>query len=472
MRGIREFIKTKGYDVSYYSEMIPYIEEWRLWEKGDTPFHRYKIYNGSKTINCSRRSLQMFKRVCEELAGFSINEETIITVGEEKDNLTERVNSVLEENDFKTLAIEWLEKSNSLGTSALVLSMGNLVYDTNTKLIDFEQADIKIDLATADMIIPLSFRGRRVTECAFVVHKTVSGKNVAIVSMHTLNDKNEYVIDNYMLEKIRVNYRDITDQLVESAKRFETNSDKPLFSLLRPAISNTICDNSPYGVSVLSDAISILEGLDITYDSFVNEFMLGKKRIFVDDKLLKVDTISGELKAVYDPNDTIYNSFPGMNEKEPIKESNMILRIDEHEKGIQINLNLLSYKAGLGKGYFQFDSGVVSTATEVISNNSDLFRNVNKQSNTVVESLTQLIQGILVLMKKQDASVNENAEVKITIDDSIFIDTDKKKEMMQKEIAAGISQPWEYREEFYGEDENEAKSNTEKPTFNFDSLQE
>lgn len=471
MRGIKEFIKSKGYDIGYRDEMMPYIESWKAWERGDTPFHRYVIYNGDRSINCRRKSLQMFKRVCEELAGFSINEDMIITVGDEAKETSTKVNNVLKDNDFKTLANEWLEKSNSLGTSALVLSMGNLIYDTNTKLVDFEQADIKIDLATAEMIIPLSFRGRSVTECAFVVHKAVNGKMVAIVSMHIL-ENGKYVINNYMLERMKVNYKDITDQLEESAKRFETNSDKPLFCLLRPAIANVICDNSPYGVSVLSDAISVLEGLDITYDSFVNEFILGKKRIFVDDELLKVDTKSGDIKAVYDVNDIIYNSFPGMKDKEPIKESNMELRIDEHEKGIQLNLNLLSYKAGLGKGYFKFDNGVVSTATEVISNNSDLFRNVNKQSNAVVESLTQLIQGILVLLKKQDPKVNENEEITITIDDSVFIDTDKKKDMMQKEIAAGIAQPWEYRKEFYGESDEDAKKNVSKPEFNFDSLKE
>lgn len=60
-----------------------------------------------------------------------------------------------------------------------------------------------------------------------------------------------------------------------------TGSDKRQFVIDRLNIVNNVDPDSPMGVAVFANAIDQLKGVDIAYDSYVNEFILGKKRIFV-----------------------------------------------------------------------------------------------------------------------------------------------------------------------------------------------
>ena len=60
-----------------------------------------------------------------------------------------------------------------------------------------------------------------------------------------------------------------------------------LFAYYRPAIANNLDDDSPLGVSIYANALSTLQALDICYDSFVQEFRLGRKRIIVPAQCLR-----------------------------------------------------------------------------------------------------------------------------------------------------------------------------------------
>ena len=48
-----------------------------------------------------------------------------------------------------------------------------------------------------------------------------------------------------------------------------------------PAIANNDDLPNPMGIPAFANAIDQLKGVDIAYDSYVNEFVLGKKRIMV-----------------------------------------------------------------------------------------------------------------------------------------------------------------------------------------------
>ena len=92
----------------------------------------------------------------------------------------------------------------------------------------------------------------------------------------------------------------------------------------------------------------------------------------------------GDIQPIFDPNDTVYYAMPtDRNDDNKITENNMQIRAQEHELGIQRALDLLSLKVGMGTGRYQFDaSGGVKTATEVISDKSDLYQNLRKKRDS------------------------------------------------------------------------------------------
>ncbi len=65
----------------------------------------------------------------------------------------------------------------------------------------------------------------------------------------------------------------------------------------------------------------------------------------------------------------------------------MALRTQEHNTGIQDQLNLLSSKCGFGENHYRFDNGSLASATQVISENSTMFRTIKKHE--IINAKTQ-----------------------------------------------------------------------------------
>ena len=136
----------------------------------------------------------------------------------------------------------------------------------------------------------------------------------------------------------------------------------------------------------------------------------------------------------------------------------MTLRTQEHNTGIQDQLNLLSSKCGFGESHYRFDQGNISTATQVISENSTLFRNIKKHEIILEQVLVELCRIILRLGNvAMGAGVNEDVEISIDFDDSIIEDeqTDFSRDMQL--LNAGILNDWEFRAKWLNEDDETAK---------------
>ena len=101
----------------------------------------------------------------------------------------------------------------------------------------------------------------------------------------------------------------------------------------------------------------------------------------------------------------------------------MTLRTQEHNTGIQDQLNLLSSKCGFGENHYRFDQGSVATATQVISENSTMFRTIKKHEIILSQVLIELCRIILRLGNTaMNAGLNEDVEISIDFDDSIIED--------------------------------------------------
>ena len=138
------------------------------------------------------------------------------------------------------------------------------------------------------------------------------------------------------------------------------------------------------------------KAVDLIFDSYVNEFVLGKKRILVPMSAAKIQMQNdGVIAPVFDSSDTVYYQMPG-DETSDLKltEVDMSIRSQEHEQGIQRSLDILSLKTGLGTGRYQFDSSGVKTATEVISDKSDLYQNRQKNAIVINTALVDMVSAI------------------------------------------------------------------------------
>jgi A118 family predicted phage portal protein len=195
------------------------------------------------------------------------------------------------------------------------------------------------------------------------------------------------------------------------------------------------------GVSVYGNALDALESADLVYDSYYNEFKLGKKRIFVDGTVLKIDNTTGKPHLFFDANDTVFYNLPAENQegKQAITESNMELRVEEHRRGLQDQLDIISEKCGFGRGYYKFDGDQVKTATEVISQNSKLYRKIRKDEILLNDALIGLVRAVLWL-----SSVRSEFEVSVNFDDSIIEDTKAKRDGALLEYNSGLIDDVEY----------------------------
>jgi A118 family predicted phage portal protein len=220
--------------------------------------------------------------------------------------------------------------------------------------------------------------------------------------------------------------------------RWSMQSNIPTFQLYKPNVNNSLEDDSPLGMSFYANAIDTLKVIDTIYDSYFNEFLLGRKRIFVDATLLNMDFTpgsDGQPKPVFDPNDAVFYNLPGMeNDKsKPLVESNMSLRTEQHKQGLQDSLDILSEQCGFGKGYYRFESDSVQTATGVINQNSKLYRKIRKDEILLRRVLVDVAKGLLLLLGQDPLQ-----DLSVIFDDSILEDRSAKIKRSLLEFGQGV----------------------------------
>lgn len=454
---IADKLKELGFTTineSFYSK----VQEWKSWHEGNVKgFHRYKIRNGSGIVRCKRYSLNMGKKIPEDWANLLMNERVEITLEGSKEQAF--IDRVFEENNFRVKSNEMQEIAFALGTVAFIPRVVGMEV-TEEGPVPGSAAGIIIDYVTVEHIWPLSWQNGVIIECAFDSIITVDGQDYCYLQIHHKVNA-LYDIENriYLYRNGNVD----KEVSLSSVSGFEkvppvvhTGSGKRRFVIDRPNIANNLDYSIPLGIPVYANAIDNLKGVDVAFDSYVNEFILGKKRIMVKPAATKY--IDGE--PVFDPDDLSFYVLPEdiSDDGAVITQIDMTLRTNEHTTGIQTQLNLLSSKCGFGETYYRFDGGNLTTATQVISENSTMFRTIKKHEIILEQAIRELCQIILQLGNTaMKAGLNEDAKVTIDFDDSIIEDKTTERNNDRQDLAAGIMNDWEYRMKWYNEDEKTAK---------------
>ena len=464
------YFKEKGIDTinsTFYSR----IKEWESWYNGYvSKFHRYFVYNGTDKVWCRRYSLGMAKKVCEDIADLLLNERVKITISgvdseaAGADTTAAFVEDVLSKNHFFERGNEYQERKAYCGTVAYVPQLKDAIVSEDGTII--KAGSVKINYVQAKNIFPISWENGKIKEAAFVFPKIVNRKKYALIQLHRLQGS-EYVIENDVVECTNGSGTKIDPACWPELKPFKglakeihTGSIEPQFVIDKLNIVNNADedDTNPMGMAIFANELDILSSLDLKYDSYANEFDLGRKRIFVAPELLENE--NGD--PVFDSNDTVFYQLPegALSGSEAIKEVNMELRTEAHSTAINDDLNMLSFRVGFGTQRYKFERGSVQTATQIISENSDMYRTIKKHEIVLERAIKELIHVIvrLGIIAKQPG-LTEDISITIDFDDSIIEDKQTERQQDMQDVSMGVMSNAEYRAKWYGETLEEAKKN-------------
>lgn len=459
---IFNYFKKKGIDTvdpSFYRK----IDEWISWYNSNVRnFTFYKVHTGRGGYRrCRRKSMGMAKKLSEDIADLLLNERVVITLSD--DDTDEFVQRILEENRFLVMGNDFQERKAYTGTVAYIPYLKDVDVDENGEVLS---GNIGINYVDAKNIYPVSWNNGHVTECIFTFPHTISGKKYVQVQSHFLKN-GEYVIENAVLrcEQGSHSGTELSEKEWKKLKPFttlaretKTGSAEPQFVIDRLNISNNADNSNPMGIAIFANSIDVLQKLDIEFDSYCNEFDLGRKRIFVAPELLTDENGS----RIFDPDDSVFYSLPEDYDKSKdglLKEIDMNIRAEQHSKAINDDLNYLSLKCGFGTERYQFGSTGVKTATEVISENSDMYRMIKKHEIILEDALKQLIRIMIRLGIVLNNPLDPECEIVIDFDDSIIEDKEAERKRDLQDMSVGIMSQAEYRAKWYGETKEEAQKN-------------
>lgn len=460
---------NKEHETEIKADYYSYVKEWKNWWNGYyKPFHSYQelgVDGAPKQRQLFR--MNMAKRITEDWAAILLNEKTQINIDDTASSVfiqgeedAQGVGGVLGYNNFWAEANELVEKAFGYGTGAFVLRAENARVNNRGEIVADAECRVGIEYIDALSIIPLSVEKNKVTEAAFVSELVKMGKEYIYLETHTKDERGNYVITN---KYFRVNDGAIKPEPLPEgiAESVNTGSNIPWFVLIYPNSTNNIECQNGLGMSVYANAIDNLMGVDLAFNNFLRDFKLGGKKVFVNKKMT-YQTAEG---ITVTPDDVAQSLFSMIGDdmdfdaKQMIQEYNPQLRVTENKEGVQSQLDYLSFKCGLGAHRYQFEGGVVKTATEYMGERQELVQHASRNMIVIEAALIELCRAILYIGKTFcKANVNPDAVISVRFEDGFVISEEDKANKDLMLVQNGILNAWEYRVRHMGETEEEAKA--------------
>ena len=400
--------------------------------------------------------------VSEQMARYTWTEQCKITVSrkdidEEEDPLNEYLQQVLKDNGFWKGFGDLLEKSFALGGCALK-EWVEIPKDQDGN--DIGEGKVKIGFTMASQFVPTAWDNNNVKAGIFISREARDGYYYTIVEWHHW-DGSVYRVTN---DLYRMPIKGTEPQNI-LGWWYPLNEIYPLlspdttimdvhnafFQYIKPFGANFADDNSPIGMSVFARSLDTLHGLDIMFDSFQREFVLGKKRIIAPARAMKAaaSVNGGRPERYFDADDEVWEALATDNPDDlKVYDNSVALRVKEHVDGINGYLSILCAQIGFDPGTLSFDAvSGLKTATEVISQNSKTFGTIKNHENMIRESLERMVKAILELSvhygltykgQSIESLIASGYNIAIKFDDSIIEDKDAEINQGVALVGAGL----------------------------------
>ena len=151
------------------------------------------------------------------------------------------------------------------------------------------------------------------------------------------------------------------------------------------------------------------------------------------------------------------------NISEFVKDFTPNFRTDALDKELQNQLNMLSFKCGLGTQYYRMDQSGNVTATEFLGSRQDFVRNVGIMNKVIVSELKSLFSEILwVGQNLLGRNVNADAKIIVNVKDGLITSDKDEKESDRADVAAGLMSKVDYMMKWQGLTEEQAREKLEQ----------
>jgi A118 family predicted phage portal protein len=416
-------------------------EYWLSWYRGEVDgFHNIQKKNAEGTlIPIYKPSLQMAKKVGEDITSLMFNENVALTVSGD-DNAQDVLDMVLDNNHF------YDEMPNFIELTVVPFGTGVAV----EYLADNET---KINYLFGDRVVVIDYDNTTPTAIAAIQQFQREKKKYFHITEHTFQD-GKYRIQHSMysnksgqglgnpdslgvlfsekeLKSMRHVRKEENTEIVEYYVEYET--EVPHFQVFKLGISNNFDVRSPMGISSIANATGTLENIDEKYYSSRMDSINSRKKLFIDEEAAKISkTVDGSgsisYKKYFDQDETQYQVLKNMGAdgNKAIEMYAPTYDSAQHDNAIQMELNYLSSKVGLGTNYYSYSNGAVGYQNEmnVIASNSDTFRNRKKNLNRLKSFLIDMMKSIMFL-EKETGKYKGNLDIleyDVQFDDDIMTD--------------------------------------------------
>ncbi len=370
------------------------------------------------------------KAIADEFSRLTFTEKVSITAAEP---YLGYVMKVLDDNGFRKNMPEFFSVAYALGGGAVKIYA--------------EDGKPKLNYIDADRFIPLVWNEREIISGAFESMIFKDGYFYTLFDRH-FPDGEGYSVEHKLFRSdskyslgtvcpVQEIFPDLPDVV-------HYPTDIPMFRYFRPAVSNNRDRYSPLGISAFDGTLDILKALDVAFDSFSREFILGKKRIIVPSSCIRtiIDVDSGQPKRYFDADDEAYVALKCDDEKElKISDNTVELRVEEHINAINALLDLLCFRTGLSAGTFSFTSSKsgIKTAAEIISSDNKTARTAESNKRLAAEFISEIVKSIIALgISLGKLPEADDYGISVTIPDGIIVDDETKINGNIKLVSAGL----------------------------------
>ncbi len=425
---------------NYYGQ----ISEWDRIYSNMPPWKKVKKSGLYASGNRSMSMLLAAKVAADEFSRLTFSEQVTVSAAEP---YGEYVSKVLERCGFWRRFPDFLSCAYALGGGAAKVYAAD-----GSPAIDYISADRFVPTAWDEGGISEGIFQSKIAKNGFyytLFERYFTENGLAAVDYRLFRSGQKSTIGNEVL---------LSELFPELPENVRYNTAKvPMFRYFKPDVSNNIDRYSPLGVSVFSAAVDTLKALDVAFDSFAREFILGKKRIIVPSSCIQtvVDVDTGEIKRYFDADDEAYVALKCDDAQSlNIKDNTVELRVEEHVSAINALLNLLCFQVGLSSGAFSF---------KVVSADSKTARTAKANKNLLKEFIQGIVESVIALgIDLGDVPPSEDFGIVITMPDGVVIDDNTKIENNIKLVSAGLKSKVSAIMDIFGCEEDEAMAELER----------
>lgn len=241
------------------------------------------------------------------------------------------------------------------------------------------------------------------------------------------------------------------------------NVKQPMIIEFRSHTINKI-DGSNVPVPLIAGAVDLIREADEQFARMNWEQESGVRHIFADSDMFKKrqkrngteseTELTPELKKL-----VVQIEGDGSTDGKKITEFSPQLRTETQNTMLQQIFRRIELTCNIGKGTVSDMESQIQTATQYSGGRQELFAIIDKIEDEI-ETKYQQCADVFAYMASAYGLGANNSKITVTWNnDATRKDETAAKQMALQEINAGVKNKWEYRRDFYGEDEAQAKAN-------------